>query len=116
MRNRVLTTATISQGAALSSDIVLDSYELVAVIMPAEWTAANLTVQVVHAGREVNVYDDAGTEVTLTAAANRMILLNTLTKQLRGQQTIRLRSGTSGTPVNQAFARTLTLVLRTAGG
>jgi hypothetical protein len=80
---------------------------LLAVIeMPAAWDAANLTFQSSGDGvNYFNVYDELGTEVTVTAAASRRIRLDPT--QWAGVQYLKLRSGTAGAAVNQTAARTL---------
>lgn len=112
MKKRFYTTAVIAQGASLSAAVELNGYDLVAIQMPVEWTAANLTFQgtVTPGGSYQNMYDDAGTEIAVTAAGERTIMLNTVTKRLAGLLNIKIRSGTAVTAVNQAQARTLTLV------
>jgi hypothetical protein len=79
--------------------------------MPATWTAANLTLQAsVDNSTWDNVFDSLGTEVTITAAASRFILLNPA--DFVSVRYLKVRSGTSGTPVNQGGARTITLIVR----
>ncbi len=83
----------------------------VAVQMPAAWTAANLTFLAGRAEADMdNLYDSAGTEVNVTAAASRYIVLDPQT--FHSMRFLRIRSGTAGTPVTQAAARTLYLVVR----
>ena len=105
-------TVTIASGASLSGAVDLGAHRLGAVIVPSAWTAASITLQASQslAGTYGDVYDDLGTEISLTAAAGRVITGVTLERiPLRY---VKLRSGTSATPVNQAAARTLTLVLK----
>lgn len=48
-----------------------------------------------------NVYDDAGTEISVTVASNRVVCLGTSTKAaLCACRYIRVRSGTNASPVN----------------
>lgn len=76
--------------------------------MPASWTTANLTFQVSEDGTTFyDLYNDAGTEYTVTAAANRVLRL-TLADWLAVRY-MKIRSGTTGSAVNQAAARTLKL-------
>ena len=113
---------TIANGASLSGEADLGSYQLIAIQMPAAWTAAVLTFQgrpgmaddVLAHPNEVlqNVYDDSAAEVTCQAAASRYIALTaSVLDALTGCGALKVRSGTSGAAVNQAAARTLTLVL-----
>jgi hypothetical protein len=105
------TTATIANGASLSGAVNLSGWTLIGIDMPASWTAANLTLQAsVDNSTWDNVFDSLGTEVTITAAASRFILLNPA--DFVSVRYLKVRSGTSGTPVNQGGARTITLIVR----
>jgi hypothetical protein len=103
-------TATIAASASLSGAVLLPpGYRVAAIVMPSAWTAADLTFQLSHDGTTyTNAYEDDGTEVTVTAAASRYILIpsETLAPAIR----LKIRSGTSDTPVTQAAARELTVV------
>ena len=81
--------------------------------MPASWTAANLTFQGsdTEAGTYSDLYDDAGTEISVTAAASRTIVGSTLDRVVP-LRFLKVRSGTTATPVNQAAARTVLLVMK----
>lgn len=105
---------TIAASGSLSDEIDLRGYELDAILMPAAWTAADLTFQAAEksGGTFRNVYDDAGNEVTVSADASLAIPLSTPGEQLRGLRFIKVRSGTSGAAVNQAAERTVTLVVK----
>jgi hypothetical protein len=108
-------TLTIALNAALSDQADLEGYALVGILMPSAWTAASLTFQVAatSGGTFCDVYDDAGAEVTVSAAASRYIGLTTADALcLSAARFLKLRSGTTGTPVNQAAARTITLILK----
>ena len=112
----------IANGEALSGEADIGAYRLLAIQMPAVWTAANLTFKgrpgsaddvLAHPNDVLqDVYDDAGNEVTALAAQARYIAL-TANKldALLGCGAVKIRSGTTGVPVNQGAARTLTLVL-----
>lgn len=112
--NLTTKTATIAINASLSGEVDLEGFTLVSIIMPAAWTAANLTFQAsdVTGGTFQDVYDDQGVEVTVQAAASRSIGIDLLAGALAGFRFIKIRSGTTGTPVNQAAARTLTLAVK----
>lgn len=103
-------TATIANGESLSAAVDLDGSTIVGIIMPAVWTAANLTLQMSADDTTFNnVYDELGAEKTITAAASRYIPLNP--SDFLGADSFKLRSGTSGTPVNQGAARSIVVVL-----
>lgn len=81
-----------------------------AIQMPAAWTAAALTFQISYDGLTfVDAYDDAGNEISYTAAASHGILLDP--SKWVGIEYIKVRSGTTGLAVNQGGARTLHLIL-----
>ncbi len=95
---------TIANGAALGASFIGDG-RLVAIQMPAAWTAANLTFQGSMDGvTYADMYDATGTEVTVVAAASTYILLADLKAAW-----IKVRSGTTGTPVNQGADRVILL-------
>ena len=102
-------TATIAVDESLSDAVDLAGYVLAAIAMPSSWTAADLTLQ---AGDNSNayrdVYDAGDAEVTIQAAASRYILIEEVVA--RGIQLIKVRSGTTGSPVTQAAARTIYLL------
>jgi len=105
------TDATIANGESLSPAIDLGGTSLIAIQMPAAWTAANLSLQVSHNGTDfADLYGKDGSEYVIAAAANRAIQL--APADLAGARWIKLRSGVTATPVNQSAARTLTLVSR----
>lgn len=105
------TTVTIANGQSLSGAVNLSGFTLIGIDLPATWTTANLTLQAsIDNSTWDNVFDSTGTEVTISAAASRFILLNPA--DFVAIRYLRLRSGTSGTPVNQGGARTITLVVR----
>ena len=106
----VTQTATILSGASLSGSIDLGTTRLFAIIMPAAWTTANLTFQVSADGTTYNnLYDDTGTEVTVTAAASQYIVISSPAKML-GARWFKVRSGTNTSAVNQAADRVVTIV------
>jgi hypothetical protein len=109
-------TATIANGTALSGVINLAGAVLVTIQMPSAWTAAALTFQGSHDGLTFgDVYDDAGTELSVSSAAaavNRVIIASTILDKLAGLTYLKIRSGTTGTPVNQGADRVITLVTK----
>jgi hypothetical protein len=100
---------TIQSGQALSAPIELQPGErLVGIFMPAAWTTAAITVQAGYKKTdgtfEWHEVRDSGGLVQLTANAGEFTMFSLA---LEGLHAIRLRSGTSGTPVNQTATRTL---------
>jgi hypothetical protein len=108
-------TATIAASASLSGAVLLGRKSLVAIAMPAAWTSASISFQVSPDG---TTFDElyylsglASTNYVITApAASQFIMLDPT--QWRGIDTLKVRSGTSGSPVNQAAQALITLVAR----
>lgn len=92
---------TIPPGAALSDKINLSGRIPVALYMPAAWTAAGVSFLAgLASDTMLNVHSEDGTELAVTAAASQYVSLDHM--RLLGVRWFQLRSGTSGTPVNQA--------------
>jgi hypothetical protein len=104
--------ATIAPGASLSDPVATGVDTLVGISMPATWTTAALTFQVSPDGGTTwqELYDGAGNEVTVTAAANQFIQLTSYL--WRGMNMFQVRSGTSGSPVIQSSGAVITLIAR----
>ncbi len=106
------TIATIAAGASLSEAVTLPpGHVLCGIQMPADWTAAAITLQ----GSADNatfqdVYVAAGAEHSITAAAATTIALDPTL--YRSFPYLKVRSGASATPVTQAAERTITLISR----
>ena len=107
-------SATIAAGGSLSGEVTLPlGYYLAALVMPSAWTAADLTFQIsADNATFADFYDNAGVEITVPAAASRAIMLDSDT--WRAVRFLKVRSGTSATPVNQSSSRTITLICRMA--
>jgi hypothetical protein len=104
-------TVTISSGGSLSAAIDLANQGLVRIVMPAGWDAAVITLQSSFDGVTYNnLYDQWGGEYTIQAAASRSIVL--VPADFVAMRYIKLRSGTSGTPVNQTADRIITILSR----
>ena len=121
----VTSTATIASGASLSDAINLNSMapnslgqtpksglRLFGIVMPSSWTTANLSFQASIDGGTtyVDIMDATGTEYVVTAGTSRFIPVDPT--PFSAISLLKVRSGTTGTPVNQSGTRTLTLVLR----
>ena len=108
-----LTNAVISASGSLSPEVDLGQQTLVGIVMPATWTAASLTFQVsVDGGTTwVEHYSSAGTETTYTVSTGQFIAVDpTLWK---GVYSVKVRSGTSASPVTQTAQATIILVTKT---
>ncbi len=102
---------TIANGASLSGAVDLRGYVPYGIEMPAAWTAAGLSFEVSSDGINfVDLYDSTG-EYTLSATAGTAIGFpgaNVFT----GFKYMKVRSGTSGTPVNQGADRVLKILCK----
>ena len=103
-------TLDIAIGLSLSAAIDLGAAKLARITVPAAWTAANLTFQTSPDNVTFSdLYDKAGVEYTVTAAAAHAIAIP-VSDNMVGRY-IKVRSGTGALPVVQAALRTLTLSL-----
>lgn len=117
--NTLTLTSTISSGESLSDSADLsafalnkDSYRLFGIDLPATWTTANLVVYQKHAdGAYKAVKDETGSDLTITATAGDCIRFSN-PAQFAALTDIKLLSGSTATPVNQAADREITLILR----
>ena len=114
VENRNVVVATIANGTAVSDHVNLRGEVLVGIRMPAVWDAANLTFQVsMDDVTYLDAYSGAGAEHVVTAAASRHIWVDP--SNFAGYRWLIVRSGTTGTPVNQttgADPRVLELITR----
>lgn len=106
---------SIPTGATgLSAAIDIEGYTHAGIIIPSGWQTANITFKagVTATGTFYDVYDNDGDELTVIAAASRAISFSTAPVSLPAFRFIKLRSGTTGTPVDQTGSPTLTLILK----
>jgi hypothetical protein len=102
---------TITSGTALSPAVPLGEFVLTGIAMPAAWDAAALSFQVsADGGQTYGEMQTTAAAVSYLAAANQFIAIDPAI--WRGINMIKVRSGSSGTPVNQTADRVLTLVTR----
>ena len=104
-------TVTIPSGEALTAAINLNGRAIVGIIMPGTWTAAAITMQACDTadGTFVDVIATGGSELSITAAASDYLAVDPVNQY--GINFAKIRSGTSGTPVNQGADRDLVLML-----
>lgn len=107
-------TAVIAESGSLSGEVDLEGYSISHIVMPAAWTAANITfaVSTTTGGTFVPLYDESGSEVTSVVAASGAYAQDANAGKLFGIRYIKLRSGTNASAVTQTAARTLTLLLK----
>jgi hypothetical protein len=105
-------TVVIPDGATgLSNVVALFGRGIVGIMMPADWTAADLTLQGSHDDVTYhNVYDASDNEVTIQAAEDRFIVVDPST--YAGLAYVKFRSGTAAVPVDQNADRTLRVMVR----
>jgi len=107
---------TIGNGTSLSAAVPLAQYQIPrGIMMPAAWDAANLTFQASHDGVTFQeLYDGQNNVVQVAAAQQRCIGFEAgvAGAVMRAPLAIKIRSGTSGVPVNQTDDRVLYLIVR----
>lgn len=104
-------TVTITTGTSLSAAVSLGGGVPLAIQMSAAFTGTQLTFQTSHDGVTYqNLYDDAGTEVTVTVAVSTNCALPA--SIMAAWRYLKVRSGTSATPTVEAGTRTLALINR----
>lgn len=110
-------TANIAAGASLSNAIQLEGMVILGIQMPAAWTAAAMTFQGSADGTTFgDVYDDGGTEVsiaaTTAAVAARFLVNASVLEKLAAVRFLKIRSGTTGSPVNQVAAAAIIVCMK----
>lgn len=119
-KKQVTLIATIALGASLSNSVNLiqdivgpdKPFRLFGIDVPSSWTTANLAIYQKHAdGTYKVVKDEYGNEMTLVANAGGCIRFANPSK-FASLTDIKILSGSTAVPVNQAAERDLTLVLR----
>lgn len=114
MPQMMILETTIASGASESDTVDLESMLLVGLVMPAAWTAADITfLTAMHNyGPYYPVYDDEGNEVTILVDAGRAVGIDKAAVKLAAFRYIKLRSGTVGTPVAQGAARVIGIAIK----
>lgn len=110
---KVTTPVTIASGTSVSSSVDLGDMVLVGVVTPAAWTAAAITFEASLDGTNWRPMRNQTAEVSIATAqisTTEARYISVDTNIFRGVRFIRLRSGVSGTLVNQGAARELILV------
>jgi hypothetical protein len=103
-------TVNIANAASLSGVVDMGTARLARISLPAAWTAADLTLQSSTDGVTFkDLYDKDGIEYTIKAAASRAVLVPL--GDMLSLRYLKIRSGTSATPVNQGASRDLIITL-----
>lgn len=105
-RQSQVRTATILAGASLSDAIDLRKHVMLGLLMPDAWTTAAITFMGSDSatGTYVDLYDDAGAEITIAAgnvAASRGIGMDSWGAALAAWPWVKIRSGVTAAAVNQ---------------
>lgn len=101
---------TIGAAANLSGAIDVRDSVVAALVMPAAWDAAAITFAVSDRldGTYVPLYDDFGTEVSVTVSTSRQVALDT--NKFLGVRFLKVRSGTAASAVNQGAAADILVI------
>lgn len=107
--NPVVKTATIANAGSLSPAVDLGSGRLVAIVFPAAWTAAPVTLMGTADGTNYfDLWSSAGAEISLTWVVSKLQALDP--NQYLGITGLKVRSGPTAAPVAQGAARDFLLV------
>ena len=108
---RLILPVVVRLGESITDAIALGLLHLSAIVIPTSWTPANLTFQSsVDGVTWGDVYDGAGNEYKLNVQANgSYILLDS--SAFYTMNYVKIRSGTTATPVPQTAERSLQLVI-----
>lgn len=111
---REATAYTIANAASVSDVACLNGVAIIGIIMPAAWTAAALTVEVSADGTNFTglAYNDAGGQCNSIATPAPGSAYAFSLAGLLPYRYVRLRSGTTAAPVNQAADRIITVITR----
>lgn len=113
MSSVAVITTEIPANQSLSGAVDLGAGSILAIKLPDNFPTTTLTFQSKAEFSEHNinnanlieqdwdnVYDDAGTEISVTVAANRIVVVGTATKNLGACRYLRVRCGTAAAPLN----------------
>uniref|UniRef100_A0A6M3K1T3 Head decoration protein n=1 Tax=viral metagenome TaxID=1070528 RepID=A0A6M3K1T3_9ZZZZ len=105
---------TIAAGASLSDEADVRLYKGCCLYMPAAWTTAGIsfTSSLVSGGTFNPVDGDDGNEITLVAAASRVVSVDIFSNGIGCLHFIKLQSGTSAAKVNQVAEAIIFLGLK----
>jgi len=106
--------ATIAINKSITGEINIAGYRYIAIIMPDAWTTADLTFTAAELSGATfkDLYGGDGVEVLIYAGTARVISIDIADSALAPLPHIKIRSGTTGTPVNQSAERTLKILLQ----
>lgn len=105
-------TATIPSGQSLSGKVDLGQPTLLGLLLPAAWDAAKVSFAVSPDDVTYGPLFTVAGEYASAAAQAAGDFLAVDPSAFYGARFLKVRSGTSGTPVTQTADRTLTLIVR----
>jgi len=110
----VITTTISTAATGLSSVVDLNGFSMFGLMVPSTWSAANITIQAADTagGTFMDVYDDAGNEVSITAAASRAVGCDSNALKIAPFRYVKFRSGVTATPVVQSTICTLKIITK----
>lgn len=112
---RATVNATIANGTSESGTVDLFGTSILGFIAPAAWTAAALNIETSVDGTNwvtAGLFDSAGAAVSSWSSITAGAGYSVDPVAMLAWRYIRLRSGTTGTPVNQGADRVFTIVTR----
>ena len=110
---RIKRTLTIANADSVSDALDLTDTNLLGLIMPAAWTSAALTLEVSPDGSSwYPAYDAVGSQTGFIASPVVSAAYAVDLSALLAWRYVRLRSGTTATPVTQGAARPIIAITR----
>jgi hypothetical protein len=110
----IIATITIDANDVLSTILDASGCEIVRIMMPDEWTPANLSFRVSQtaaSGDFRDLYSSRGNEVLIPCVARACFGLGQEGRGITQSSFLRFRSGPSGGPIQQAALRLFTVVM-----
>jgi hypothetical protein len=107
--------ATIAASASQSDEIDIGGHEAFALEMGASWNTAAITflASSTSDGTFRKIVGDTGTEISVAAATNEMIALESTKREaIKPFRFIKIRSGTASSPVTQTYETTINVMVK----
>lgn len=111
MSSYLVKTLSIPAGESISNTIDIDKRGLQAIVIPSSWTKAAISFQMAieEGGDYVDVFFSTGEEVKFFPDASKAYVISP--SVLEGLRFIKIRSGSSATPVIQVSTANIKLIL-----
>jgi hypothetical protein len=102
-------TAAIASSGSVSQSLALHNRRPLAIQTPSALTGTAITFRCSYdESTWANLYDDTGTEISVTVSTSRYIALDP--SKFAGCEFIQLRSGTNASPTAEGAAREIKLI------